>query len=148
MTTSKLDMQLKAPSASLEAVGTALVDANASLAAGTDADRQKAALVSLAHASYDALRQWEIAAAAEPKPIDAAPLGDPNTGAHALWRVQFDDLRVQAALAEMELRQVLAGGTAVTQRLLRGVSDVVETAQREVGAALHALRDDLKKTQG
>lgn len=148
MTTSKFDLQLEGQRASLEAVGTALVDANASLAEGTDADRQKAALVSLAHASYDALRQWEMAAAAEPKPIDANTLRDPNTEADALWRVQFDDLRVQAALAEMELRQVVASGTAVTQRLLRGVSDVVETAQREVGAALHALRDDLKKIQG
>ena len=123
------------PPALLDAVSTALVDAHAALAGPADDRVTRDALVALARASYDALQQWEAGTSATAE-----------TGSEATtWRTTIDDLRVQAALAEMELRDVDVPAVRAADHLARAVSSRLAAAGHEVGEALTSVRTELRK---
>jgi hypothetical protein len=118
---------------SLEPVGAALVAASSALASGPPDSRVvEAALLELCGASYEALIAWEEL---RREAADQAPT----------WRGRLDELRVQAALAEMELRTAKGAGAAVTETLLRAVDGGLALAEREVGVAVAALRNELSR---
>jgi hypothetical protein len=134
MTTTRLT---DLPAVSLEGVGEALVDATDVLARSTDPTEIEDALVALCRASYDALLQWEVdTAPSEPGPLPPEPKS---------WRTPLDELRVQAALAEMELRDAGGERARVADQLVRTVSSRLAGATHEVATALAALRSELRK---
>lgn len=116
----------------LDGVGAALVDAHDALSRAHDDQRVQDALVRLCRASYDALAAWE-----HRRQVD---LDAPATTS---WRTSLDELRVQAALAEMELRQT---GLPVVPaaELVTTVTQRVAGAREEIGVALDRLRSDLR----
>ena len=134
-------------SMSLEAVGAALVDARAAVErhetgdgdAGKHGVQAHDALVALARASYDALVTYETERGAPP------PVPTPTAERVTRWRGQLDDLRVQAALAEMEVRETTREVLDLTERSFTLVEQKLAAAGREVGAAVDALRKDLQR---
>jgi hypothetical protein len=128
---------LTPPVVSLERVGEALVDATDVVTRSTDPTAIEDTLVALCRAAYDVLLQWEVdIAAAEPNADPLAP---------ASWRTPIDELRVQAALAEMELRDAGIDRARAADRLVRTVTSRLTGATHEVGTALAALRSELRK---
>ena len=118
----------------LEDVSASLVDAHAALE-GTAADaRVEEALVDLCRASLDALQRWE----------EERPSSGQDTRQGPRWRTALDELRVQAALAELELRSSHDPGAQVVDALVRAVGDGVAAARRDLGEALSALRTGLR----
>jgi hypothetical protein len=99
-----------------------------------------AALVALAHATYDALARWEV----EQVPREQAPAEPGPTARAQRWRGQLDELRVQVALAEMELHDASQPSLAAAERSLRTVEEQLVSARRDVGAALTRLRDEVR----
>lgn len=97
------------------------------------------AFVELARAAYDALADWEVRA--------GQPLWTNETtpGRVTRWRGQLDDLRVQAALAEMEVRDSSQEVLAAAGRRVSAVEDTLAAAKREVGSALTSLRRELQR---
>lgn len=134
MTTSRL---MNPPVVSLEHVGKALVDATDVVSRSTDPRAIEDTLVALCRASYDVLLQWEIDTAASEPTADQAGLES--------WRTPIDELRVQAALAEMELRDAGGDRARAADRLVRTVTSRLTGATHEVGTALAALRSELRK---
>lgn len=126
----------------LEAVGAALVDADAALAAGPQGERAHDALVALARASYDALARWE--AAQVPSKQEPPPASAGLTARVQRWRGQLDELRVQAALAEMELHDASQTSLTAAERSLHAVEEQLNGARRDVGEALTRLRDEVR----
>ena len=127
----------------LEAVGAALVDAREALEreeTGKDGVRAHDALVALARASYDALVTWEAQG--------GTPAPAPSAAAERVtrWRGQVDDLRVQAALVEMEVRDTSKEVLDLTERSISLVEAKLAAAIREVGTAVEGLRKDLHKS--
>lgn len=116
----------------LDAVGAALVDAHDALSRAHDDQRAQDALVRLCRASYDALALWE-----QRRQVD---LDEPATTS---WRTSLDELRVQAALAEMELRQAGIPVIPATE-LISTVTQRMTGAREEIGVALDRLRADLR----
>lgn len=136
------------PTASLEAVGAALVEVNAALtrlgAAGPGTHEAESghvhdALIALARASYDAVAGWEVGAPEEP------PQSSTVVERVTRWRAQFDDLRVQAALAEMEVRDTSKDVLAAAERSVSTVEGKLAAAGREITAAVATMRDDLRR---
>lgn len=121
------------PAVSLDEVGKALVRAHDAIDVGTDEELIENALVGLCGASYDVLLQWELAM----NQLEEEPRPEPES-----WRTRLDELRVHAALAEMELRD--HGGAPVVD-LVSAVSGLVATARRDIGKALEGLRSELRK---
>jgi hypothetical protein len=134
MTTSRL---ISLPAVSFTGVGEALVDATEVVASSSDPNAIEDALVALCRASYDVLLQWEVDTAASARP---AELREPES-----WRTPIDELRVQTALAEMELRDAGIDGARAADRLVRTVTSRISGATHEVGTALAALRSELRK---
>lgn len=125
------------PAVSLAHVGEALVEATAVVNRSTDRAEIEDSLVALCRASYDVLLQWEVdIAAVEPSPVSKEPES---------WRTPLDELRVQVALAEMELRDAGAEGAGVADRLVRAVTSRLTGATHDVGTALAALRSELRR---
>ena len=120
---------------SLDPVGEALVDAHRVVASTTDEQAVEDALVALCRAAYDSLVEWEVGSATPDHELLA-----PET-----WRTPLDELRLQAALAEMELRTTGAQGRRAADRLAQAVSRQVATARHDVGDALDSLRTELRK---
>jgi hypothetical protein len=129
-------MTTTAPSSSLDRVGAALVDAHDVVSRTTDPRAVQDALVALCRASYDVLLRWEVDTASNVE----EPAPEPET-----WRTPLDELRVQAALAEMELRDAGVAGVTQADALVRDVSSRIDEARREVGGALASLRGELRK---
>src|SRR3954447_6570194 len=102
------------PVVSLDGVGRALVDADEMLSRSPEASEVEATLVALCRAAYDVLLQWEVDTAASE--AGAAPR-EPES-----WRTPLDELRVQAALAEMELRAAGSERARVADQLVRTVT--------------------------
>ena len=128
-------MTTTGPSLSLDRVGASLVTANDAIAVGADTHVVEDALVALCRASYDTLVAWELLTSDAPPP----PLNEPET-----WRTSLDELRLQAALAEMELRDAGAPGLRAADRLVRSVTHRLAAGRREIGEALEALRNELR----
>lgn len=122
---------------SLEPVGAALVTANDALAGGADNHVVREALVALCTASHDALAQWQDG--------DSGHAPEGASSERETWRTALDELRVQAALVEMEVREAKDRGTAVADRLLHAVDARLASARRDLGDALSSLRDELHK---
>lgn len=133
MTTSRL---MTPPVVSLDRVGEALVDATAVVASSTDPKAIEDTLVALCRAAYDVLLQWEVDTAAPEPIVDAR---GPES-----WRTPIDELRVQAALAEMELRDAGIDRARAADRLVRTVTSRLTGATHEIGTALAALRSELR----
>jgi hypothetical protein len=121
--------------AALERVGEALVDARQAVVESTSAVPAQDALVALCRASYDALTAWEAA-----EPTTEAE----NTEPVPSWRTPLDELRVQTALAEMELRDAGVPLTAV-RTLVSSVTERLEAARQDIGAAVEGLRSELRR---
>ncbi|MGB8651833.1 MAG: hypothetical protein WCD35_14355 [Mycobacteriales bacterium] len=133
---------------SLDAVGAALVDARNALSqceakgathGSADGIQVHDTLVALALASYDALASWE--AQGEQMPPATHAVADRVTR----WRSQLDDLRVQVALAEMEVRDTSQQVLAAAERSVSVVETRLAAAGKEVGSAVTALRKDLQR---
>ena len=122
-------------SISLDTVGEALADAHKVVGGTTDEQLIEDALLALCRAAYDTLVNWEVGSAHAGREILT-----PET-----WRTPLDELRVQAALAEMELRVAGAQGRRVADRLAHAVTGKVEAARRDVGDALDSLRAEVSK---
>ena len=132
----------------LDPVGAALVAARDALE-GRDgavpAEREAAdanveqALVQLACVACDAVGAWEAA-----QPDHGA--GDVGAMAQRVtrWRGQLDDLRVQAALAEMDVRDSSADARAAIAQGASAVERVLISSVRDMSAALVAFRDSLR----
>jgi hypothetical protein len=121
---------------SLDRVGEALVDATDVVRHSTDPAEIEDTLVALCRASYDVLLQWEVDTAGDPADVRAEPES---------WRTPLDELRVQVALAEMELRDAGGESAKVADRLIRTVTSRLTAATQDVGTALAALRSELRK---
>ncbi len=132
----------------LDAVGAALAAARDALEGRTGAvpaeweaaeANVEQALVQLACVACDAVSAWE---AAQPDHDDR------DEGAIAQrvtrWRGQLDDLRVQAALAQMEVRDSSAEARSVVAQGASAVERVLVSSVHDVGAALVAFRDSLR----
>jgi hypothetical protein len=129
------------PTISLAAVTAALARAKDVVEHGSDpaevhdALAVQDALVALCHESYNALAQAAGAAAAQ-----VAPAAD-----RLSWRTPLEELRVQAALAEMELKDSAHEGAAVADGLLHAVDKAVAAAVSDLGGALTELRSELRR---
>jgi hypothetical protein len=97
-------------------VDAALVRAHERMNDAPEIEETHRALVALAQAAFEALVAWEQHA------FEAVAQAEPDT-----WRAQLDELRVQAALAAMEARE-LAGETEARAEALatRIVGEVEE----------------------
>jgi hypothetical protein len=131
-------------------VGASLVAAEHALercAAAAPAERVAAAadveqaLVQLACVAGDAVAAWE-AAERDPEHGGVGAIAQHLTK----WRGQLDDLRVQAALAEMELRDSPHHALAAVEQSASAVEKLLVSSVRDVGAALGALRAALRPT--
>jgi hypothetical protein len=131
-------------------VGTSLVAAEHALkrraaAAPTERDAAAAdveqALVQLACVACDAVAAWE-AAERDPEHREDGAI----TLRVTKWRGQLDDLRVQAALAEMELRDSSHDARAALENSVGAVERSLVSSVHDVGAALGALRAALRPT--
>jgi hypothetical protein len=134
----------------LEPIGAALVAARESLqrcAAATPSARAAAggdveqALVQLACVACDAVASWE-AEERDPEDRDEGSLAKRVT----TWRGQFDDLRVQAALAEMDLRDSSQHTLAAVEHSADAIEKLLARSVRDVGTALGAFRAALRPT--
>lgn len=141
-------MTTKSTSALLEPVGAALVAANLALdvsSTTTPAQREGAAaeaeraLVALMCAACDALARWEESER-DSEHLDQTAL----TARMTSWRGQLDDLRVQASLAQLELRNSSHQSLVAVERSASAVEKAVLTSAREVAEALHAFRAALQ----
>ena len=141
-------MTTKSTSALLEPVGVALVAANLALEVNgttTPAQREGAsaeaerALVALACAACDAVARWEESEW-DSEHRDQSAL----TARMTSWRGQLDDLRVQASLAQMELRNSPHQTLVAVEQSASAVEKAVLTSAREVAGALHAFRTALQ----
>lgn len=134
--------------APLESVGAALVAAQAALlhcdlASATRDGEQRAqvhnTLVALARTSYDVLASWE-------KESEVTPPTPPTAASRLTgWRGQFDEIRVQAALAEMEVRDTSQEVLAAVEHSVSAVEKSLTAAGREIGTAVTALRDEMRR---
>lgn len=132
--------------APLEAVGAALVDAQEALLrcaptetrASTSRTEVHGALVALARASYDALASWET----EGRSTPPAPTTSSRVAA---WRGQFDEIRVQAALAEMEVRDTSQHVLATVEHDVSAVEKVLVAAGHDIGNAVTTFRQELQR---
>ena len=131
-------------------VGAALVDAEHALerratAAPAERDATAAdveqALVQLACVACDAVAAWE-SSERDPEHRDEGAIAQRVTA----WRGQLDDLRVQAALAEMDLRDSSHHALAAVEHSAGAVERLLVSTVRDVGAALGAFRAALRPT--
>ncbi len=132
----------------LEPVGAALVAANHALELRTtaSASEQEAAagqveqaLVALACAACDAVASWE-----QPE-RDLKHRDQSDISARVTrWRGQIDDLRVQVALAQMELRDSPHHAVAAVEQGAGAVERLLVGAVRDVGTAVGAFRTSLR----
>ena len=141
-------MTTKTTSALLEPVGAALVAANLALevtSTTTPAQREGAAaeaeraLVALACAACDAVARWEESER-DSEHRDQTAL----TARMTSWRGQLDELRVQASLAQMELRDSPHHALVAVEQSASAVEKAVTTSAQQVAGALHALRAALR----
>ena len=141
-------MTVKTTAVLLEPVGAALVIANHALelrTTATTSERAAAAgevqhaLVALACAACDAVASWEESER-EPEFHDHGAIGERVTR----WRGQIDDLRVQAALAQMELRDSQHHVVAAAEQRASDVERLLGGAVREIGSAIGAFRTSLR----
>lgn len=109
---------------------------DASRAARHDTEQ---ALVALACAACDAVASWEKSER-EPEFRDQSALSARLTS----WRGELDDLRVQAALAQMELRDSPLHSLATVEQKASTVEKLLVGSVREIGAALSAFRAALR----
>ena len=132
----------------LEPVGAALVAANHALELRTTApasEREAAAgeveqaLVALACAACDAVASWEQSER-DPEHRDQSAISARVTR----WRGQIDDLRVQASLAQMELRDSPHLAVAAVEQGASAVEKLLVGAVRDVGTAIGAFRTSLR----
>ena len=63
----------------------------------------------------------------------------------AAWRSQFDELRVQAALAEMEVRDTSQDVLAAVDNDMSAVEKVLVAAGRDIGTAVTTFRHELRR---
>jgi hypothetical protein len=135
-------------STTLEPVGAALVLAQQALDrhhSAPDADVEttaaevEQALVNLACSACDVVSSWERS---EWDRQHASP--GPLSQQVNKWRRQIDDLRVQAALAEMDLRDSSHHTLTAVQLAAGSVESLLVGTTRDVGAALGAFRDALR----
>lgn len=130
----------------MEAVGAALVEAQAALVHGdrtatTSSIEQRArvqdALAALARTSSDALASWER----------EATTVAPRTAVTRLstWHTKFDELRVQVALAEKEVRDSSREVLTAVEHNVAALDKVLVSAGRDIGTAVTTLRDDLRR---
>lgn len=125
------------PTVSLAAVTAALARAKDLVEhGGTDAEVQhavevKEALEALCHEAYEALAQATGT---------AAPASEPMS-----WRTPLEELRVQAALVEMELKAAAQRGADIADGLVHAVDKGVATAAKDLGGALTELREELRR---
>ena len=131
-------MTTSTPTISLDRVGEALVNARDALVANPGNQAVEDALVHLCRAAYDTLVAWELMST-DPDPVPV-PREEPRS-----WRTSLDYLRVQAALAEMELRDAGTPGLQTADRLVRTVSERLTYGRQEIGDALHTLRAELRR---
>ena len=141
-------MTTKSTSALLEPVCAALVCANLMLGVSsttTPAQRERAAaeteqaLVELVCAACDAVARWEESERdSERRDQTAMPARMTS------WPGQLDDLRVQASLTQMELRDSPHQALVAVEQSASAVEQAVITSAREVAVALHAFRAALR----
>lgn len=133
---------------SLEPVGAALVAARDALdrrAAAVPASREAAdaavqgALVDLAVAACDVVSAWETGERDETPEVSAL------SKRVSRWRAQIDDVRVQAALAEMELRDASHQVVASVEQSAGGVEKLLTGAVHELSSALGTFRAGLRQ---
>ena len=141
-------MTTKTTAVLLEPVGAALVRADHALALRTTAcasERDAAAgevqhaLVALVCAACDAVASWEESER-DPEYRDEDAIGERVTR----WRGQIDDLRVQAALAQMELRDSPHAAVAAVEQRASAVEQLLLGGVREIGSAIGAFRTSLR----
>jgi hypothetical protein len=131
-------------------VGASLVAAEHALehrAAAAPTERAAAAadveqaLVQLACAACDAVAAWE-ASERDPEHRDDGAIAQRVTA----WRGQLDELRVQAALAEMEMRDGSHHALAAVELSAGAVEKLLVSSVRDLGIALGAFRAALRPT--
>ena len=141
-------MTTKTTGVLLEPVGAALVAANHALELRTTAsasEREAAtreveqALVALLCAACDAVASWDESER-DPEYRDQGAIG----GRVLRWRGQIDDLRVQAALAQMELRDSSHHAVAAVEQRASAVEELLVGAVHEIGSAIVAFRSSLR----
>lgn len=108
----------------LSDVDAALVRAHERMNEVPEREETHSALVGLAQAAFEALVTWERHA------FEADQQAEPDS-----WRAQLDELRVQAALATMEARELAddtgARAEALVSRIIGGVEELARlTADR------------------
>lgn len=123
------------PSVSLAGTTAALSRAKDLIEHGAAAAEVQDALVALCHEAYDALSQ-AAGAAAEALTPSPERMG---------WRTPLDELRVQAALVEMELRDSAQRGAEIADDLIHAVDKGVTAAVSDLGSALGELRSELRR---
>lgn len=135
---------------SLEPVGAALVAARDALdrrAAAVPSARESAdaavqgALVDLAVAACDVVSSWE---GTVPESDEGEQQSPPLVRRVGRWRTEIDDLRVQAALAEMELRDASHQVVERVEQTAGGVEKRLTDAVRELTSALGTFRASLR----
>lgn len=139
--------------ASLEPIGAALVTAKEAMTAAQSAtagqlaaahERVDEALVQLACAACDLVVTWEDESALQPRPSATQRLQDRVTK----WRGQFDELRVQVALAELEVKESPHAPVAALEKSAAAVEHLLATTAHDMQSALLAFRDDLRRPRG
>jgi hypothetical protein len=151
VTTTEDAMTTNTATALLDPVGKALVAAD--LALGTiskpitpgqreaTAEQVKQALVSLACAACDAVARWEESERAR-EADDASVLSARVTS----WRSQLEDLRVQAALAQMEMRSSPHQALVAVEQSASALEKALVASGREIAQALHSFRTAVRPT--
>lgn len=123
------------PSISLAGVTAALTRARDLIEHGAAAAEVQDALVELCHEAYDTLGRAAGAA------VEAVV---PSTE-RMTWRTPLDELRVQVALVEMELKDSAQRGADIADGLIHAVDKGVATAVSDLGGALTELRTELRR---
>ena len=61
-----------------------------------------------------------------------------------VWRGQYDEIRVQAAMAEMEMRDTSQDVLAAVEHNVTAVEKVLVAAGRDIGTAVTTFRHKLR----
>lgn len=132
----------------LEAVGAALVDAQVALAHsdptattrdGEERAQVQDALVALVRTSSDALAGWEREREVTDRSTPAA------SNRVKEWRAAFDELRVQVALAEMEVRHNSQDVLSAVGHDVAALEQALLSAGRDIGSAVTTLRGEVRR---
>ena len=123
------------PTVSLAPVTAAVTRAKDLIEHGAAAAEVQDALVALCHEAHDALTQAAGAAAEALTP----------SVERMSWRTPLDELRVQVALVEMELKDSAQRGVEIADGLVHAVDKGVASAVADLGDALGELRSELRR---